>query len=121
MADLICPECGAMMILRETRKFTHKDGSPRKFYGCSRWPNCKGIHGAHPNGEPLGIPADKETKQWRMKAHDAFDGLWKKGNMTRNEAYDYLAGRMALSADDCHIGRFDKNQCMEAIKICEKY
>ena len=43
-----CPDCGGDMVLRETRKFTPRDGRPRKFYGCIRWPECNGIHGAHP-------------------------------------------------------------------------
>ena len=70
-----CAECGVEMVLRTTKKYTYKDGSPRKFYGCSNWPECNGVHGAHLNGEPLGIPADKETKQWRIKAHERFDEI----------------------------------------------
>lgn len=36
MAELICPKCGSGMILRKSR-----DGN-KPFYGCSRFPNCKG-------------------------------------------------------------------------------
>ena len=53
--DLRCPECNSPFILRQ-RRF---DGN--LFYGCSKFPECKETHGAHPTGEPLGIPGDKET------------------------------------------------------------
>ncbi len=110
--DLECPECGAPMELRE--------GKYGKFYGCTRFPDCKGAHGAHPDGRPLGTPADSETKQWRMKAHDAFDALWKSGDMERNEAYDWLCEQMELDREDCHIGKFDKRQCESVVEICER-
>ena len=117
-----CPECGSEMILRQTNKFKYKNGEPRKFYGCSKWPNCKGTHGADPQGNPLGIPGDHETKKMRIKAHDIFESLWKTKStfLTKGEAYNWLAGRMGIANIDCHIGRFDKEQCEKVIKLCEK-
>jgi ssDNA-binding Zn-finger/Zn-ribbon topoisomerase 1 len=90
-----------------------------KFYGCTRYPECKGTHGAHPDGRPLGTPADRETKDARIEAHQAFDTLWKRphGKMQRQEAYLWLQKRMGLSADECHIGRFTKEQCEQVIDI----
>lgn len=108
--ELKCPECGARMVLRDSRY--------GKFYGCSTFPKCRAAHGAHPDGRPLGIPANAETKQWRMRAHDAFDDLWKSGRMRRGEAYAWLRRQMGLSEEDCHIGRFDIEQCKSVIGIC---
>ena len=116
--ELECPECGAPMVLRETKKYRYNDGTPRKFYGCCRFPACDGVHGAHQSGEPYGIPANKETKRARMKAHDSFDALWKHGDMTRKQAYMFLATEMGIAFDDCHIGRFDKDQCKQVVDIC---
>ena len=110
--ELECPDCGATMRLRHSRYGL--------FYGCDRFPECRATHGAHPDGRPLGIPANAETKRWRMEAHDAFDQLWGPGRMTRNEAYAWLGEQMGLSRDDCHIGRFDTEQCRAAIEICER-
>ena len=107
---MICPECGADMIL--------KKGKYNKFYGCVQWPECTGSHGAHADGTPLGIPANKETKAWRIKAHDAFDRLWKQDGMRRKKAYRKLAMSMGLAEEDCHIGRFNIEQCEEVIKVC---
>jgi ssDNA-binding Zn-finger/Zn-ribbon topoisomerase 1 len=108
---LECPECDGEMVLRNSRY--------GKFYGCTKWPACDATHGAHANGKPLGVPADKETKEWRIKAHVAFDGLWKgKGQMTRNQAYKWLQEQLGMSPDECHIGRFNREQCRCVVQLC---
>jgi hypothetical protein len=35
-----CPKCGSRMVLRRAKKGSVKD---EKFYGCIRYPRCKGI------------------------------------------------------------------------------
>lgn len=117
MADLICPECGSPMVLRTTEKFRYGDGKPRKFYGCSRWPKCQATHGAHPNGAPLGIPADKETKEWRIKAHDAFDNWWEENALCRSEGYALLAKHFGVK--EIHIGELNIEGCRKVIDFCE--
>jgi ssDNA-binding Zn-finger/Zn-ribbon topoisomerase 1 len=115
--NLECPECGAPMVLRTTRKFVAKDGSPRVFYGCSRFPACKATHGAHQHdGRPFGIPADAATKVARIEAHEAFDVLWRSGAMKRTAAYRLIAKLMGLSHEDAHIGRFTREQCHELVE-----
>lgn len=81
------------------------------FYGCDNYPECTATHGAHPDGKPLGIPANKETKQARIAAHAEFDRLWKGGLMTRKEAYKWMQAVMGLSAKTAHIGQFSKDRC----------
>ena len=108
-----CPECGKLMLLRSS-KFG-------LFYGCSAYPQCKATHGAHKNGEPLGIPADKLTKQARIEAHDAFDQLWKGRYMTRDEAYEWMQEAMEMSEDEAHIGRFDGDQCEDLVYKVETF
>lgn len=98
-----CPECGKNMVLRNS-----KHGL---FYGCSAFPECKAAHGAHPDGKPLGIPANKETKQWRIKAHDIFDAWWKAKGMKRKEAYKAMQEIMGISNKEAHIGSFNIEQC----------
>lgn len=107
---LECPECKAPMRLRGS-KFG-------LFYGCTRWPECDATHGAHPSGEPLGIPATRETKRWRIKAHEAFDLLWKRptGYMSRSDAYAWMTQIMGLPKEEAHIGRFTIEQCQALIE-----
>jgi len=112
---IICPECGASMVLRETKKFTDDMGEPRMFYGCSRWPECTCTHGAHPTGEPMGIPGNKETRQWRMKAHSVFDPWWQKKGMKRRESYKELQKIMNMSEEDAHIAKFNIELCKTLI------
>ena len=73
-----------------------------------------------PNGEPLGVPADERTKRARIKAHSAFDALWKRKDMRRNDAYEWLACRLGLKRDDCHVGMFDFDMCQKVIEICSE-
>ena len=109
MADLICPECGATMILRR-----YKYGP---FYGCSKYPDCQTTHGVHPDGvTPLGTPGDRETRSLRIQVHEAFDPMWQCGTFTRKQAYRILGCLMDLEVKETHIGKFTKEQCREALK-----
>jgi ssDNA-binding Zn-finger/Zn-ribbon topoisomerase 1 len=103
--DHPCPECGEFMILRESKYGL--------FYGCTGFPECVAAHGAHKDGRPLGTPADKKTKQARIRAHDVFDQLWKDRHMSRNAAYEWMQDAMGLSEDEAHIGKFTEEQCDE--------
>jgi ssDNA-binding Zn-finger/Zn-ribbon topoisomerase 1 len=110
--DLLCGECAALMQLRESPKF------PRPFYGCTRYPECKGTHGAHADGTPLGRPANKETKIARMRAHAIFDQIWKLKLVThRGAAYNWMRQVMQLSHTKAHIAMFDLAQCDDLIRL----
>lgn len=112
--DHPCPDCGSSMVLRNS-----KYGF---FYGCTEYPTCKAAHGAHKDtGKPLGIPADKKTKKARMRAHDAFDQLWKDKHMSRTQAYEWMQEAMEMSEDEAHIGRFTEEQCDELELKVEEY
>ena len=54
-----------------------------------------------------------------MKAHRAFDRLWKKMGMSRGEAYRYLQSVMDMTSDEAHIGRFTEEQCEDLIAILD--
>lgn len=121
MSKLICPECGKPMVLRRTSRYTYPNGEPSRFWGCSAYPLCTATHGAHPDGTPLGTPANSETKQARIAAHAAFDRLWKEGPFSRREAYQELARLTGLSTDDAHIGKFDKPACERLIALLQQH
>lgn len=107
------------MRLRETTKFKYRNGSPRKFWGCSRWPKCGAVHGAHPDGRPFGVPGDAETKKARIRAHDAFDALWKGRAWSRGQGYSWLREQLGMTRDECHIGNFDVATCERVVAVCE--
>lgn len=127
-AVLTCPECGAPMRLRESRF--------GPFFGCTTWPKCDATHGAHPDGTPLGTPADKATKRARIEAHAAFDPLWKDiaevypnlhgralkrlRGLARSRAYQWLAAQLGIPVERCHIGMFDAETCARVVAVCER-
>jgi ssDNA-binding Zn-finger/Zn-ribbon topoisomerase 1 len=109
--------CGAPMHLRFSARFPKSAW----FYGCSRYPECKTTHGCHQaTGKPLGRPADKETKSWRIQAHDAFDALWEKEKWKRADAYEWMRHRLGLSEEEAHIGMMDTATCQRLIEAVEE-
>jgi len=38
--DVTCPQCGAPMVMRESKK---GQNAGKQFWGCSRFPQCRGI------------------------------------------------------------------------------
>lgn len=107
----MCADCGAEMKLRQSRY--------GPFYGCPRYPECDGKHGAHPNGDPLGVPAKKATREARQRAHAAFDELWRSGELSRGQAYKRLAEHMGV--DEVHIGEMDEEQCDQVVAWAEEF
>lgn len=119
--DVRCGECNAPMILRHTTKHRYKDtDKPRLFFGCQNYPDCRGTHGAHPDGTPVGIPANYETKQWRIKAHDAFDGWRDRNFLNRSRSYHQLSAAMGKKDGQIHIGECDIADCKKIIELCEQ-
>lgn len=111
MEVLPCPECeGRLVLLLSKYGF---------FYGCINYPYCRATHEAHRNGKPMGEPADKTTRYWRVKAHRVFDQLYQGSNplMTRDEAYAYLERLMKLPEEKAHISNFDVAQCQDLIDL----
>lgn len=85
------------------------------YYACERWPECKGCHGAHPNGEPKGFPGNAATRAARIEAHAAFDELWKHGEMTRREAYLWMRAALGMTKRQAHIGKMTEDQCRQLV------
>lgn len=110
-----CPDCGTRMRLKPSQ---FKNGY---WYSCPRFPECRGSHGAHPNGKPLGVPANQETKEWRIKTHQLFDPIYecyptgRERRKARWRLYQWLAYTMQLDISQAHIGRFTVEQCQQLI------
>lgn len=109
-----CGECSAPMEL--------KRGQYGLFWGCTAYPLCRGIHGAHQaTGAPLGTPADAATRAARVKAHQALDRLWKSGTMSRAAAYRWLATVLELPPEEAHIAKLDAAQCARVVQAFERF
>lgn len=88
----------------------------KRFYRCAP---CAAWVGCHPgSANPLGRLANAELRKAKSAAHTAFDPLWKSKRMRRKEAYGWLAERLGVKKNECHIGMFDVADCKRVVEIC---
>lgn len=77
---------------------------------------CDARVGCHPGTmQPLGKLAGPALRSLRMNAHNAFDRLWKSGEMSRGSAYRWLQKVLDLPPAAAHIGEFDESECKRLI------
>lgn len=82
---------------------------------CSAWVGC---HSG--TITPLGRLADAHLRAAKQRAHAAFDPLWKGGRMKRGQAYSWLAGKLNIAKQECHIGMFTEEQCDRVVEVCQQ-
>jgi len=87
-------------------------------YWCRK---CGAYVGTHKNSPrcAMGILADNEMRELRIRAHGLFDSKWS-NSRERSAAYDKLAGLLGISYKHCHFSWFDKDRLREAIRILEE-
>lgn len=92
----------------------------QKFFHCAP---CDAYVSCHQrsNGKfkSMGQLANKELRRLRMLAHRHFDPLWMGGEMSREQAYYWLAGQMGMTRSEAHIGKFNDDQCRMVVEICK--
>jgi len=112
---VVCPYCGRNAELVPYDSV--KPGWSGSCYLCRPCQAWVGVHGPGTSlaDKPLGTLANAELRKARQAVHTPFDRLWRRGAMTRTEAYRWLAQRMSLPAWACHIAMFDLAQCQEAL------
>lgn len=110
--DPACLECGAVAQLVGGKAiYPHRpDLYGKRFWLCECGAYC-GCHGA--TDRPLGFPAGPDTRRARNAAHAAFDPLWQSGRMGRRDAYTWLAAKMQLDPELCHIGMMTADQARQ--------
>jgi hypothetical protein len=131
-----CPYCNSDIIYVDSIKIYRR--SHGMIYLCSDYPLCMSWVGVHPGTHyPLGRLANKELRKLKKIVHSWFDPIWKyllKSNIinpntnelfwkheARNDTYKWLAFKMNIKIDDCHIGMFDIEQCKQAIEIIKSF
>lgn len=107
-------------------KFTTNDEIYGKLHG--EWPHiwfcgdCRASVGCHKGTRtPLGRMANKRTRQLRVKAHEHFDQLWRSGYLSRDKAYDWLAGQLKIDPQDCHISWLNDEQLIQVAELSAEY
>lgn len=122
--SVICPYCtGAAELVGGDTVYPHRpDLRSLKFWMCKPCRAYVGCHKknkkyGHDGTQPLGRLANAELRRAKSRVHTLFDPLWQDGPMSRKEAYAWLAGRMNIPVDECHIGMFDVPMCDRAVSI----
>lgn len=89
---------------------------------------CKAWVGCHPGTtNALGGLANAELRDWKVKAHAAFDPLWQakirrdacsKGK-ARRAGYAWLSKQLGIPVERTHIGYMTLHDCQQVVVICE--
>ena len=115
LAGKICPYCLQPSKLEDSKVVYGR--SYGLIYLCSPCHAWVGVHAGTKNA--LGRLANAKLRELKKSAHNAFDPIWKKGEMKRSKAYLWLAGAMGIDKDLCHIGMFSEDQCRQVIELCK--
>lgn len=116
--DVRCDYCDRLAVRVTGRSVYPRrpDLAHKAFWFCRE---CDAYVGCHPGTTmPLGRLANAELRRAKQQAHAAFDPIWKSKDKKRGEAYEWLAGELGISKDNCHIGMFDVETCKRVIEIC---
>lgn len=110
-APTVCPFCqGPVLLMENDAIYGRHYGEWPWAFGCKP---CDAYVGLHPfTAIPLGTLATAPMREARKRAKAVFNPLWMNGDMTRREAYAWLAKAMGIAdVNQCHIGWFDIDQC----------
>lgn len=117
--------CGSPAKLGSNATIYGREYGNGKAWICTRFPECRGYVGAHPDGKPLGSIVDQETKKLRMKVHALIDPLWKNAingrsrKRNRGSVYGWLR-RIMESDKHVHVGEMSKEDCLKALELIPK-
>lgn len=113
----ICRYCGNEVVFTSNAEIYGREYGNGKCFLCR---NCKAFVGVHTETlTPLGTLANNDLREWRKKAHNEFDKLWKSPTriMTRHNAYKWLSKEMNKPKKYCHIALFEIEECKQVIDI----
>jgi len=112
---LKCVYCGKDCIrTRRKHKYYYSNKGARTdiIYECKDCEAHVGIHTAgRKKGQPLGNVAIPLLRRKRARTHKTFDKIWKKGYMTKSQAYSWAANKINIPILDFHISMLSFRQC----------
>ena len=118
---VLCPYCDkkAELVAGNVIYPSRKDLYGLKFYRCKP---CNAYVGCHKeDGRPLGGLANEELRTHRQMAHGYFDPIWVRRHKSRKGAYRWLARKLKIEVDECHIGEFDIERCEQVVRLAKEY
>ena len=99
----------------------HEKSKGGQLYVCSRYPACDSYVGVHSGTIlPKGTLADQNLRRKRIQTHRIFDQIWKRGILSKQDAYRWMADKFCLNPKDAHIGNFSDYMCDQLIQEASK-
>lgn len=120
--EMRCPFCGGRVVFRSAEGIYQDNRKNVMLYICSHYPECDSYVRADPvTGKPIGTMADRTLRELRKEAHRCFDTIYKKGYMTKAEAYMWLSQKLSLPLSETHIGLFGNYYCEVVIRESNQF
>jgi len=127
LARVDCGECGkpAGLVTGEIVYPHRPDLHGKAFWRCA---GCLAYVGCHDGTyRPKGSPCGPETRAARIAAHAAFDPLWRRKiardgcaqSVARGAGYRWLAERLGIDPEACHIGMMDAATARRVVEACQ--
>ena len=125
MIDLQPKKCnlcgGPIEYISNAAVYHGREYGSGKCYHCIQCGAYVGTHRDRPQ-EALGIHANADMREWKIKCHDLFDALWRseqtsKQRQRRTKLYRRLAKELHIPQDECHFGYFDFEMLKKAYKV----
>lgn len=115
-----CNICGGEVIYTTNDVIYHG-----RQYGsgyCYLCTQCGANVGTHKprSKEALGLLANREMKDMKMKCHDLFDRLWS-NHEQRLFLYEKLAANLGIPVQECHFGYFDLDMLSKAYEVLQEW
>ena len=116
-----CPYCGSHSVLRSADGIYRNNDKNTMLYVCSKYPACDSYVRVHPGTKiPVGTMANRQLRALRNEAHRNFDQLHKKGLMSKEDAYCWLASILAAPLGQAHIGYLGEYYCKQVIEASKQ-
>ena len=116
-----CPYCGSHSVLRSADGIYRNNSKNTMLYVCSKFPACDSYVRVHPGTKiPMGTMANRQLRALRNEAHHYFDQLYKRGLMSKEDAYQWLASILAAPMGQAHIGLLGEYYCRQVIAESKK-
>jgi hypothetical protein len=112
----VCPYCKSKTEYIDS-SFVYKK-SYGMIYICKPCNAYCGVHKGTSNA--LGRVANKELREWKQKAHNAFDEIWKSQLKKRSTAYNMMSVYLKIPRKYCHIGMFSISTCQKVVEWANK-